>query len=977
MFEAPTVSFESGQGFSIVGAVILVDGADFEGVRIAVQNLSQDFGKVAGIESIVQNTTCPSKANTTCIVIGSTSQSSIINALRDSGKLDTSGVDGKWETWMTTTVENPFEGYSQALVIVGSDKRGTIYGTYSLSEQIGISPWHWWADVPPKRHPAIYALPISTVNGEPSIKYRGIFINDEAPAMDSWAHEKFGPKFNTELYGHIFELLLRLKANFMWPAMWRGYPYPGRSFFVDDPSNQKLADTVGIVMGTSHHEPMQRAMNEWSTTQPEGTWNWETNKSKVRQYFEEGAARAEPFESYMTIGMRGEGDGPISGSNPVATLTDVIANQRDIFKDVYGNEDGPMQALALYKEVQSIYDDGLEVPDDVTLLFADDNFGSLRRLPNDAEIERKGGIGFYYHFQYTGSPRSYRWMNSNNLGKAWQQLQLGYHECARELWIFNVGDLKPQEVPMSFAFDLAWNVNAIGPDTFLDYYTALATREFGSQYSEAIARLWYEYDRLVALRKHEHIEPETFSLLKYHEAETVVSRWGRILEVAESIRANLSPEQQPAFFQLVLYPIKASYTFVRLRVTQYRNQLYAKQRRNTTNALFHRCISLFDADHDLVEEYHSILDGKWNHMLRQPHYGFTSSWMGPSRNMISGLCYVQTKEDSNPSVGHMGIAVEGTEGINPGLINEDSDRTHPSRKWLQAGVTLPYISPYGVQSRYFEVFHRGTRQFTWEATPQYAWIKLSQYQGTLAPGDDDVRVNITIDWARVPVNFDQDTTIEIVGSVDGYELVHLNVKNRRAPADFTGFVETDGYVSIDAGNWVTSPYLHLPAVGRPIGGAVTLPYGIDLSNPDAVAFLRYPFYVFTERDNANLELQFTMTLDTHPDKFLEFDLRWDEGDVETFRLTSPGNGDLPMGWSAAVQDCVWKRNHNLGRVNPGPHVIEVRFRSTNICLEKLLVDLGQVKITYLGPAESEYVGKESSLAESVGSEDGLDIRLRI
>jgi hypothetical protein len=203
--------------------------------------------------------------------------------------------------------------------------------------------WHWWADVPPKKHSDIFALPVTTTNGEPSVKYRGIFINDEAPAMDTWAYEKFGPVFNAELYSHIFELLLRLKANYMWPAMWRGYPYPGRSFFVDDPENQKLADTYGIVVGTSHHEPMQRAMNEWSTTQPEGTWNWELNKEKVRKYFEEGATRAEPYESYITIGMRGEGDGPISGGDPLETLTDVIANQRQIFKDVYGNEDGVMR----------------------------------------------------------------------------------------------------------------------------------------------------------------------------------------------------------------------------------------------------------------------------------------------------------------------------------------------------------------------------------------------------------------------------------------------------------------------------------------------------------------------------------------------------------------------------------------------------------------------------------------------------------
>jgi hypothetical protein len=208
-----------------------------------------------------------------------------------------------------------------------------------------LSSWHWWADVPPKIRTEIYTLPDTTTNGEPSVRYRGIFINDEAPAMDSWVREKFGPKFDTQLYKHIFELLLRLKANYLWPASWRGYPYPGRSFFVDDPENQKTADEYGIVMGTSHHEPMQRAMNEWSTNEPDGTWNWESNREKVRKYFEDGAARAAPFESYLTMGMRGEGDSPIGGGDPIALLTDILQNQRDIIKDKYGSESGEMRKL--------------------------------------------------------------------------------------------------------------------------------------------------------------------------------------------------------------------------------------------------------------------------------------------------------------------------------------------------------------------------------------------------------------------------------------------------------------------------------------------------------------------------------------------------------------------------------------------------------------------------------------------------------
>ncbi|TWU77784.1 hypothetical protein ED733_008713 [Metarhizium rileyi] len=980
MFEQSVVAFESVDGFSLIGADILIDQDEYEGVHIAAKNLSKDFTRVTGRGGNAVLTTVKRRdASNCCIIVGTLSKSAILKQLESDGRIDFSGISGKWESWITRCVSNPMEGYEHALIIAGSDKRGAIFGIYSLSEQIGVSPWYWWADVPPKAHNEIYALPVATCNGEPSVKYRGIFINDEAPGMDSWVHEKFGPKFDSNFYHFVFELLLRLKANFMWPAMWRGYPYPGRSFFVDDPNNQALADTYGIVMGTSHHEPMQRAMNEWSTAEPENTWNWETNKEKVTEYFKFGAERARPFESYITMGMRAEGDNPIDGSDPKKILTEVLGVQRSIIEHNYGDKDGVIQLMALYNEVQKYYDNGLEIPEDITLLFSDDNFGSLRRLPNEQEKKRPGGSGYYYHFQYTGYPRCYRWMNSNTLGKAWHQLQLAHAEGANRIWVFNVGDLKPCEVPMSFGFDLAWNVNSIRADSFPQYYEELAKREFGHKHSEAIARAWYDFDRLVALRKQDHIDVGTFVLLKYHEAEKIVSRWRTLLQNAERINAKIDKEYKPAFFQLVLHPIKASYLCTLLRVTQYRNQLFAKQRRNTTNVLFHQSLQILDRDHDLMMEYHTINNGKWNHIMRQPHYGYGDTGAQPSRNMIDGLCYVQTREDSNPSIGHMGVAVEGIEGINPGHINEDSDRTHPSRKWLEPGVTLPFITPYGPQGRYFEVFHRGTKAFTWYAKPQHNWINLTQYRGHLKPNDDDIKVIVTIDWPKVPDDFDGNVFIEVFGSQDGYEKVHLTVRHSRIPDDFAGFVETSGYLAIDAGKWATPPYQALPALGRTISGSVTLPIHADLSNPDDMPFLRYPIYVLSDRDNANLELQFNMTLETDPQSRMEYDIRWDGGEVKRYRLTDddPGNDrGLPRGWNVAVMDCVWRKSHNIGHATIGAHTIEVRFRKPNMILEKLVLDLGDLRYTYLGPPESDYVEGNARTAPSIGCDDRLSLDLR-
>lgn len=418
----------------------------------------------------------------------------------------------------------------------------------------------------------------------------------------------------------------------------------------------------------------------------------------------------------------------------------------------------------------------------------------------------------------------------------------------------------------------------------------------------------------------------------------------------------MSPLQKPAFFQLVLHPVKASYIYSLLRVTQSKNRLYARQRRNTANGLFHECLRLFNADYDLMMEYHALLDGKWNHMLRQPHYGYSPQGLGPSRDMIEGLCWVQTKTDSNPSVGHMGIAVEGHEGINPGICNEDSDRTHPSRKWLEPGVTLQPVSPYGLQTRYFEIYHRGTVWFDWEARPQYPWIRLCQYEGTLKPDDEDVRIYVSIDWQAVPKEFDEKVYIEVIGSVDGYEKVRFVVQNRQVTDDFNGFVETDNYISIDAGKWVSSPYTHLPAMGRQVSGSVTLPNSFNPRNPDDIPFLCYNVYTFSSREDVNLELHFNMTLDTDPKQHMEYDLRWDNGPVTRHRLVEDlGEEYLPKGWSQAVMDCVWKRRHGLGQVKPGSHVVEVRFRNLNIVLEKAVLDLGGTDMEYLGPPESECI----------------------
>ncbi|KAE8141745.1 hypothetical protein BDV38DRAFT_296360 [Aspergillus pseudotamarii] len=961
MYEPVFASHAPSAGcIDITNAPILVDKGDFEGVHIAAEALAEDFARVTGkgASPIISNLSQYPDSEV-AIVLGSITRSSIIQQLVQDGKLDVTAIDGQWECYMTTVLHDAIKGAKKALVIVGSDKRGAIYGVYTLSDQIGVSPWYWWADVPPKQSSEIYALDVITKNGPPSVKYRGIFINDEAPSLAGWVHEKYGPKFNVDFYKRVFELLLRLKANFLWPAMWFGFPHPGSSFFMDDPLNQETADKYGIVMSTSHHEPMQRAMNEWFDHpyyEPEKSWSWSKNQPKITKYFQEGADRARKYESYITMGMRGHGDKAMDAEDPPAVLKDVLATQRSILKKAYGAEDGVHQLMALYKEVQEYYENGLHIPEDITLLFADDNFGTVRRLPSGEESTRRGGAGIYYHLEYVGAPRSYKWLNSNSCAKVWQQLEQTYNRGANDIWVFNVGDLKPLEVPLTFVLTLAWDVRRLQMDQLPEFFYTFTERTFdlGPAVSQQCSELLLRYDRLVALRKHEHIEPDTFSLINYDEAEDILRRWQELLSQAEELEKSVPASMMPAYFQLILHPIKASYIYVALRVAQAKNQLYAVQRRNTANTWAHEALRLFEEDFNLSEEYHSLLNGKWNHIMRQPHYGYTQLWHAPSRDMISGLCFVQNRQDSNPVVGWIGVAVEGTPGIRPGLTNEESDRTHPSRRDLVAGVTLPSMEPYGAKSRYFEIYCRGSKSVSWAVTSPHRWISLSPSSGTIQPKGGDERVKISVDWAQVPLHFDDMLLVELRSSLGDFEQIHIPVKNRTLAADVTGFVEAEGHVSIHATSFIKSPlssYRILPFIGRTPTGGVALAAGTPASQSD---YLEYPFITFTPKTNATLFLEFTLTLDTDTNSPTTYDIQLDDGALASHRLVAQVEkpGKLPDGWHESVMDSIWPRRHSVDLGIPGLHTLRVRLQNENCVLEKIVVDLGGVRDSYLGPPES-------------------------
>ena len=448
-------------------APLVVSGEDWPGVIRAVGDLSQDVGRVTGHDAPVIKNDAP--AGDQVVLIGTIGKSPLIDALVRRHKLDVSGIEGKWESAVTTIVDRPMPGVRRALVIAGADKRGTIYGIYDLSEQMGVSPWYWWADVRVPHADALYVEPGRYVQPVPAVKYRGIFFNDEAPALSGWTKEKFGG-MNHEFYTRVFELLLRLKANFLWPAMWNN------AFAADDPLNPKLADEYGIVMGTSHEEPMMRAEKEWVWGH-HGAWDYSTNQKEIDDFWREGMKRDKSYEEVVTLGMRGEGDTPMSATANTQLLERIVADQREILKQTVNPDLTKVpQVWALYKEVQDYYENGMRVPDDVTLLWSDDNWGDLRRLPTAEERKRPGGAGIYYHFDYVGGPRSYKWLNTNPITKVQEQMHLALKYGADRLWVVNVGDGKPMEFPIEFFLDYARTPDRWDKD-HLDEFTKLWVSE--------------------------------------------------------------------------------------------------------------------------------------------------------------------------------------------------------------------------------------------------------------------------------------------------------------------------------------------------------------------------------------------------------------------------------------------------------------------------------------------------------------------
>lgn len=607
---------------------IAIDISDNEAISIAAKTLSGDFYRVCGDSAKIVNT--PSN---NCIIVGSLN-SSLIKPLLKSGKISRNELEGKNEKYILSVIEKPMPGVDKALVIAGSDRRGCVYGIYELSRQMGISPWYWWMDVPTEHQDYVFVSNGIYTDGEPKVEYRGIFLNDEAPSLSNWTKEKFGG-YNSKFYAKVFELVLRLKGNFMWPAMWNN------AFYDDDPANGELANSMGIVMSTSHHEPMNLAQQDWKR-RGQGVWDFTKNREGLSAFWRTGIERSKNFETVVTIGMRGDGDMAMDGDFNIALMEDIVKTQREIIASATGkNASETPQVWALYKEVQDYYDKGMNVPDDVTLLLCDDNWGNVRRLPSLNSKPRKGGYGMYYHFDYVGGPRNSKWINISPIPRVWEQMNLTYAHGVDKIWIVNVGDLKPMEYPITFFLDMAWNPERFNAGNLIEHSVEFCKSIFSEKYAEEAARILRTYAKYNRRVTPEKLDARTFTH-NYNEWTRARDEYKQLANDALNLEFTMPAKYKDAYDQLISYPVLACANLYEMYYAHSMNTLLAKKDNPEANQWADEVERCFKRDGELTDFYHNIAGGKWNHMMDQIHIGYTS-WNNPKESKCPAVKRIATE----------------------------------------------------------------------------------------------------------------------------------------------------------------------------------------------------------------------------------------------------------------------------------------------------------------------------------------------
>ena len=656
-FQFANAQFTIGDQNRITSIVYDIDNSALD--SITAHLLAKDIEAVTNKQPKVYTSLDKVKGNV--IIIGDVTSDLV------SRYIDTSRLSGQWEMYERVFIDAPTKNIDQAMFIVGSDPRGAAYGVFDLSKQIGVSPWYWWADAPIEQKDILTINVQDTVSSSPSVKFRGVFINDEGWGLEPWASKTFEPSVGNmgpKTYAKIFEVLLRLKGNAIWPGM-----HPNTKPFFTVPGNAKTAEEWQIMVGTSHAEPMLRNnVGEWNYEM--GSYNYQTNASSVYKYWEKRVKESKGMDAIYTVGMRGVHDSGMEGFNSmdekVKGLEKVISDQRDLLRKYINNDVSKVpQSFTAYKEVLKVYESGLRLPDDITIIWPDDNQGYIKHFSNQEEQQRSGGTGVYYHLSYLGAPHPYIWLSPMSPALVWREMTRASLHNMNEIWIANVGDLKRREWSMEFFMDLAWDINSCKPENIKDFFETVASRDVSEKYGKQIADMMWEYYRLATERKPEFmgfnesqwngstpIRDPFYSLWNYNdEVQERIQSYQELQFKAQQIMEEIPQKAKDTYFELVYYPIAGATAMNQKWLYAYKSREYAKQGRAVANSLSDSAFAAFKEIKQLTHQYnHEIANGKWEHIVDySPSYRKGSLVFGEpitSRIELDGLK-------------GMGVAIEG------------------------------------------------------------------------------------------------------------------------------------------------------------------------------------------------------------------------------------------------------------------------------------------------------------------------------
>ncbi|AKQ46011.1 hypothetical protein TH63_10760 [Rufibacter radiotolerans] len=929
-------------------APILVDGKDAEVVRIAARALGEDIKAVTGFTPEIGKTG-PNQVIGLPVIMGTLGQSALIDQLVKEKKLLVGDVKGKWESYTMAVVEKPFANVAQALVIAGSDRRGTAFGAFELSRLMGVSPWVWWADVAPAHKADLFVTPGMLVQGPPSVKYRGIFLNDEDWGLQPWAArslDKDIQDIGPNTYAKIFELLLRLKANLIWPAM-----HPSTKAFFHYPGNPQVADDYAIMVGTSHAEPMLRNnVDEWKSATM-GAFDYFKNRKSVQKYWEKRVKEAKNVDAIYTMGMRGEHDSGMQGAKTIADaatiLETIISDQRAMLqKHINQNVEAVPQVFTAYKEVLDIYDHGLKLPEDITLVWPDDNYGYLHRLSNPQEQKRPGGSGVYYHASYWGRPHDYLWLSTTHPSLIREEMMKAYALKSDKLWVVNVGDLKPQEYNLELFLDMAYYAPAFQESGSVQKHLQKWTQEtFGQEKAAAISSLLWEYYQLAFERKPEFMgwsrtEPTTQTTYTAYnhffygdEAQRRLDRYEALEKQVKELRTQISAQKADAFYQLVYYPVVGASLMNKKFLYRDKSYLFAKQQRASAQEYAQLSRQAYE---EIVKETafynNQLANGKWAGMMS----------MKP-RDLPAYQAPVLPEIKLNPTA-PWGVAPEG-------FVTKDSS--------LVPGPTLslPMFQPWGGQRYFVDVFLTGSQPLSWKANASDKWIKLSTEKGKLtsAEGQKQQRLWVSIDVSKVPKH--QKSKGYITFKANGIKIkLEVNVASAPETPDldfYRGFMENNGYVSIFAGNFTRQ----IEKQGRswePVAGLghtqkalmAPLSFAATVTDPEKIKenapIVEYDFYSLT----AAAPIVSVYTLPTHP-VTSSFSMRYgvsiDDGPIKVLDFKTVGRSEE---WKVNVLENRAKRQVKSPSLAPGKHTLKIYLLDPGVVLDYITIDLGGLKKAY-------------------------------